>query len=164
MNFLIVTQPEDFALVNALYRSSVDGRRFLYEAILSDDHTYNMPDEFTSRTSEVLQVYLKSLGVRMSTIIDDDEYIAVPEDCTDVIGFEFGNQTIFCTRDEMYYLKKMAKVYKRYKKDNPEVIEDWEDAWDYILEHLPFKKKFLTDNIISLFKDHIDALTKEVQL
>lgn len=100
----------------------------------------------------------------MSTIIDDDEYIAVPEDCTDVIGFEFGNQTIFCTRDEMYYLKKMAKVYKRYKKDNPEVIEDWEDAWDYILEHLPFKKKFLTDNIISLFKDHIDALTKEVQL
>ena len=62
---MIITNPEDFALVTALYRSSVDGRRFMYEAILSEDGEYNIPDDFTSRCSEILQVYLKSLGIRM---------------------------------------------------------------------------------------------------
>jgi hypothetical protein len=41
---MIVTEPDDFALLTALYRSSVDGRRYLYEAILSDDPFYNLPD------------------------------------------------------------------------------------------------------------------------
>lgn len=160
MNFMIVTNPEDFALVTALYRSSIDGRRYLYEAILDEDNEYNIPNNFTSRTAEILQVYLKSLGVRMETIIDDDEYIGEPEHVDETVGYELGNTTIFCTVEEMYYLKKLRKVYKRYLRDNPSSIDDTDEVWAYILEHLPFKKKFLTDNIISLFKDNMEAFSK----
>ena len=158
-NFMIITNPEDFALVTALYRSSVDGRRWMYEAILSDDNEYDIPDSFTSRTSEVLQVYLKSLGVRMETKIDEDEYIGEAEH-NEVIGYDFGNETIFCTIDEMYYIKKLQKVYKKYIKEHPEDIYSTDDVWDYIMEHLPFKKKYLTDNIIDIFKNHIEVLSR----
>ncbi len=157
MNFMIVTDPNDFALLTALYRSSVDGRRYMYEAIVSEDGKYNIPDNFTSRTSEILQVYLKSLGVRMKTIIDEDDYIGEKEHSDEVVSYEVGGYTMFCTVDEIYYLKKLHKVYKRYLKENPNSIDDIDDVWDYIIENLPFKKKFLTDNIVSLFKDNIEA-------
>lgn len=156
-NFLIITNPEDFALVTALYRSSVDGRRFMYEAILSDDGEYNIPDKFTSRSVEILQVYLKSLGVRMETIIDEDEFVGEPEHQGEVIGFKFGNGFIFCTADEMYYLKKLQKVYKRYLRENPNTIDDVDEVWTWIMDNLPFKKKHLTDNIINLFKSNFEA-------
>ena len=61
--------------------------------------------------------------------------------------------------DEMYYLKKLKKVYKRYQKESPNNIDDTELAWDYIMEHLPFKKKFLTDNIVKLFKNNIQLFS-----
>ena len=159
-NFMIITNPEDFALVTALYRTSIDGRRFMYESILSDDGQYEIPAKFTSRSAEIMQVYLKSLGVRMETIIDEDEYIGEPEHQTETVGYVVGNTNIFCTPDEMYYLKKIHKVYKRYIKENPNQIDDIDEVWDYILENLPFKKKNLTENIIKLFKDNLEAFSR----
>ena len=106
-NFMIVTDPNDFALLTALYRSSVDGRRYMYEAIISDDGKYNIPDTFTSRTAQILQVYLKSLGVRMRTIIDEDEWIGEKEHSEEITAYEVGGDVIFCTSDVMYYLKKL---------------------------------------------------------
>ena len=157
---MIVTDPNDFALITALYRSSIDGRRYMYEAILSDDVKYNIPDNFTSRTAEILQVYLKSLGVKMTTVIDEDEYIGEPEHLTEEVAYNVGDCTIFCTREEMYYLKKLRKIYCRYLKENPNTIDDMDDVWDYIMEHLPFKKKELTDNIIKIFKDNLEDFGK----
>lgn len=132
----------------------------MYEAILSEDGEYNIPDKFTSRSAEILQVYLKSLGVRMETITDDSEFIGEPEHLQETIGYKVGNRVIFCTIDEMYYLKKMQSVYKRYIHDHPNDIDDVEEVWDYILENLPFKKKNLTDNIINLFKDNLEAFAR----
>lgn len=148
---MIITNPEDFALVTALYRSSIDGRRFMYEAILSEDGKYEIPDKFTSRTAEVLQVYLKSLGIRMETIDDEDEYIGEPEHSTEIVGYQVGHGVICCTPDEMYYLRKIRKVYHKYIKRYPSHIDDSDEVWEYILENLPFKKKHLTANIINLF-------------
>ena len=108
---------EDFALVSALYRSSIDGRRFMYEAILSEDGDYNIPDKFTNRAAEILQVYLKSLGIRMQTIVNDDEFIGEPEHDNEVVGFTIKNRVIFCTPNEMYYLKRLSKLYKKYTKE-----------------------------------------------
>lgn len=159
-NFLVITDPNDFALITALYRSSVDGRRYMYEAILSDDGKYNVPDKFTSRTAEILQVYLKSLGVRMETILDDTNFIGEAEHNT-TTAFRFGNRTIFCTVNEMYYLKKMKKVHKRYLKEHPNDIDDADEVWEYIVDNLPFKKKELTPEIIKLFKDNMDVLTDD---
>lgn len=156
---MIITNPEDFALVTALYRTSIDGRRFMYESILSDDGEYEIPNKFTSRSAEIMQVYLKSLGIRMETIINEDEYIGEAEHTNETVGYVVGNSTIFCTPDEMYYLKKIHKVYKRYMKENPNQIDEVDEVWDYILENLPFKKKYLTENIINLFKNNLEAFS-----
>ena len=153
-NFLIITSPEDFALITALYRSSVDGRRFMYEAILSEDGTYNIPDKFTSRTAEILEVYLKSLGIKMETIHDDSEYIR-ESDHNEIVGYTFGANILFCTPNDMYLLKKLIKVYKRYKKEHPYGVYDIDDVWDYTLENLPFDKEELNEDIINLFKNNL---------
>ena len=159
-NFLIITNPEDFALITALYRSSIDGRRFMYEAILSDDGEYNIPEQFTSRTAEILQVYLKSLGIRMETIINEDNYIGEPEHLSEIVGYKVNNSMIFCTPDEMYYLNKLHEVYRMYMKEYPNNIDDIDEVWDYIIGHLPFKKKDLTDNIVNLFKENFEAFSR----
>lgn len=159
-NFMIITSPEDYALVTALYRSSVSARRFMSEAIMSEDGNYDIPDDFTSRTAEILQVYFKALSIGMETIIDDDEFIGEPEHDIDVVSYNIKNHTIFCTPNEMYYIKKLGKMYRRYMKDNPDSVDDLTDVWDYILENLPFKKKYLTHNIIDMFNDHLEAFSK----
>lgn len=158
-NFMLVTEPEDFALVTALYRSSMDGRRFMYEAILDEDGDYDIPMEFHSRTADIMQVYLKSLGVKMETIIGDTDTIGEPEDSETINCYTFRNNVIFCTAEEMYRVKKLAKLYKHYLKDHPMDITDFDEAWDYILENLPFKRKYLTDSVVKLFKNNLEVLT-----
>jgi len=144
-------------LVTALYRSSIDGRKFMYEAILNENEDYEIPAKFTSRSAEILQVYLKSLGVRMETIIDDSEFIGEPEHDTEIVGHTIRNRVIFCTPNEMYYLRKLSKLYKFYIKEHPNTIDDMDEVWDYILGNIPFKKKYLTDNIINLFKNNLEV-------
>lgn len=156
---MLVTEPEDFALITALYRSSVDGRRFMYEAILDEDGDYDIPMDFHSRTADIMQVYLKSLGVKMETIIGDTDQIGEAEDNETVNCYTFRNNVIFCTSEEMYRIKKLAKLYKHYLKDHPMDIVDFDEVWDYILEHLPFKKKHLTENVVKLFKNNLEVLT-----
>lgn len=128
----------------------------MYEAILSEDGEYNIPDDFESRAVRVLEVYLKSLGVRMETIVDEDEYIKEPEHSDEIIDYHVGNATIVCTVEEMYYLKKLHKVYRKYLKEHPNEVDDVDDVWAYIVDNLPFGKKHLTDNIVSLFRENLE--------
>jgi hypothetical protein len=158
-NFMIMVPPEEFALFSALYRSSVDGRRFMYEAILDDTGDYEIPDSFVNRSAEILEVYLKQLGIRIKTIINDEDYIGQPEDDQEVFEYTIKNRTILCTANEMYYLKKLAKTYKRYVRNHQNMIIDFADAWDYVLENLPFKKKKLSSDIVEIFKRNLDILT-----
>lgn len=159
-NLLVVANPEDFALFTALYRTSIDGRRYMYEAILSEDGQYQIPHKFTSRASQILEVYLKSLGVRMETIRDDKEYLLESEDDSEIVGYEINNEMIFCTPHDMYYLKKLIKIYKQYIKENPLVAIDVDDVWEYIQKNIKFDKSELTDNIVKLFKNNIDIFGK----
>lgn len=159
-NFMVITSPEDFALVTALYRTSIDGRRFMYESILSQDGMYEIPDDFTSRSVEILQVYLKSLGVRMYTVDNDMNFIGEGPHLTEVIGYQVGHATIFCTRDQMYYLNKLNDIYGMYIKQHPDEIDQIEDVWDYIVDHLTFKKKYLTDELKDLFVSNMTILAE----
>lgn len=134
----------------------------MYEAIISDDSEYNIPDHFNNRASEILQVYFKSLGIRMETIFDESEFIGEPEDLNELIEYQLGDGIVFCTRDEMYYLNKLHKVYNKYIRKHPHAIDDLEEVWDYIVENLPFKKKYLTENLIDLFKTNLELFSKNI--
>ena len=129
----------------------------MYEAILSEDGEYNIPDNFTSRTAEVLQVYLKSLGVKMETIINEDNFICEPEHSSELAAFTVGTDEIMCTIEQMYYLKKLNKVYQRWIREHPNQIDDTDEVWEFILDNLPFKRKLLTNDIIDIFKSHMNA-------
>jgi hypothetical protein len=159
-NFEIIANPEDFALVTALYRSSIDGRRFMYEAILSEDGNYNIPKKFTSRAAQILEVYLKSLGVKMETIYDDKEYIMENEESNEINAFNINNATIFCTVNDMYYLKKIMKHYKRFLKETKCITVDPDEAWEYIMKHLDLDKKKIPENVEKLFKNNIEIFGK----
>ena len=139
---MVVTKEEDFALITALYRSSIDGRRFMYEAILQEDD-YDIPDKFTSRTSEILEVYLKSLGVRMRAVDDEDIEFIGEESDDEIIAHQIKNRIIFASNREMYYVKKLAKRYKRLLKNHENMILDDDELWVELFEKLPFKKKYL---------------------
>jgi hypothetical protein len=129
----------------------------MYEAILSEDGEYDIPEKFTSRTAEILQVYLKSLGVRMETVIDTGNFIGVPEDEIEIVNFNIKQHNIFCTRNEMYYLRKLSKAYKRIMKDKLNTIQNVDDIWEVLMENLPFKKKHLTENIIRIFNENMEV-------
>ena len=156
LNLLIIINETDLALINALYRSSIAGRKFLYESIISEE-PMEVPSSFTNRAAEILQVYLKSLGVKIETILTEDEFIGEPEHTNEIIGFTVKNRVIFCTQNEMYYLKKLQKLYKKYIHKSEENIDNTEEIWDWMMDNLTFKKKFLTDTIIDLFKNNIEA-------
>lgn len=156
LNLLIILNEDDLALINALYRSSISGRKFLYESIVTGE-PMEVPNSFTNRAAEILQVYLKSLGIKIETIMTEDEFIGEPEHSNEVIGFTIKNRVIFCTMNEMYYLKKLSKLYKKYIHSRKEKVDDVEEAWDWMMDNLTFKKKFLSEAIIDLFKNNIEA-------
>lgn len=97
----------------------------------------------------------------MKTVVDDDEFIGEPEHQEEIIGYNIGNTVIFCTVEEMYYLKKLRKIYRRYLREHPNTIDDMDDVMEYIYNNLPFKKKYLTDNILNTFKNHIEAFGRK---
>jgi hypothetical protein len=158
-NFLIVVPPEEFALMTALFRTSIGGREYMFKAILSDEAKINIPAKFTSRAAEILEAYYKSLGVSMKTILDEEEFIGEKEHDMETLIYELRNKIIVCTPNEMYYLNKLGKLYKHYIKDNPNAIYDVNEVWDYVVNNISFKKKHLTDYIINTFKCNLEAFT-----
>jgi hypothetical protein len=99
------------------------------------------------------------------TTVDEEEdvLIAEPEDFEEIHEYEISDAVVFCTKNEMYYLRKLAKIYKRYIKDNPGWIDDWDDVLEYLMDNLPFKKKYLTDEIIQIFHDNLEAFGNSVK-
>ena len=91
----------------------------------------------------------------------EDEFIGEPEHSNEVIGFTIKNRVIFCTMNEMYYLKKLSKLYKKYIHSREEKVDDVEEAWDWMMDNLTFKKKFLSEAIIDLFKNNIEAFDQK---
>ena len=164
INFYIATNPDDMALITSLYRSSIDGRRWMFEAILDDDTKYNLPKSFTSRSAEVAEVYFKSLGVGMNTIIDDEQFIGYIEDKDTIINYKVANADLFITVEQANLLKKIHKVFKKYLKQSPYLIQDFNEIWEYVLKHInKHDKKRIKDNdeVKQIFKDHITDFTQE---
>lgn len=75
LNFSIGLLPEDIQLFHLLYRTSVKARRELAEHLLDPlkDDDFNISTSYTSRVAEIFDVILKSLGLRLEFINEDNE-------------------------------------------------------------------------------------------
>ena len=73
LNFSIAIIPEDIQLFHLMYRTSAKGRRDLAEQLLLDKDEFEISSSYTSRVAEIFSVILKSLGLKLEFIDEDDE-------------------------------------------------------------------------------------------
>lgn len=138
LNFSIGILSEDIALFHALYRTSIKGRRDIIRLLFTDDNDPNaihkIDKSYTNRVAEIFNVTLKTLGLSLDFVNDEDRIKVLSEDniSDHVIGGEH-----FIVTDYQAYL-----------------IETLYDLRETILEERPIITKNELDNII---KERIES-------
>ena len=121
MNFSIGVLPEDIALFHSLYRTSIKGRRDIISAMFSNDGMINVDAKYTSRVAEIFNVVLKSLGIGLE-FIDEDDAIKVLN--ADVLSqHTLKGQTSFCTDWQFFLIERMEEIRERILSENPILTE-----------------------------------------
>ena len=111
LNFSIGMSPEDIELFHLLYRTSAKARRYLAKKMLSDDDDeFEIDDTFTSRVSEIFGVILKSLGLKIE-FIDDDDIIQEYDDKSLQV-FELDHKEYLCTEYDFMLIKRKKDIEK----------------------------------------------------
>ena len=72
LNFSIGMDPEDIQIFNLMYRASAKGRRDLANGLITGKDQFKVSKTYTSRVNEIFAVYLKSLGIEVDFIDDED--------------------------------------------------------------------------------------------
>lgn len=110
LNFAIGLLPEDINLFHLLYRTSSKGRRDLAGQLLMPDDEFEISDTYTSRVAEIFAVILKSLGLRID-FIDEDEELREYDDekisIHEIDGIEY-----MCTEYQFMLVKRRKDIEK----------------------------------------------------
>lgn len=115
IGFEIGTKPEELALFEALFRTSPKARAdFIRYQVqpFSKKLKESIPDKYTSRVAEMCNVYLKSIGLGMRFIDEDDELKEMDLDHYSVYTDD-DNESYLC--DELTF--KNIQRRKEAKKD-----------------------------------------------
>ena len=117
INSVIGVNPELVAKKHLYYRSSVTGRRFLGEKLMSrikELKDFGDTSEAPNRNVEILQAYFKAMGLKLE--FDDDYYtIKIYNDTLNSHDTDSG--MYICTDYEFEKIKKELKLRKKYKDD-----------------------------------------------
>lgn len=117
VNSAIGVSPETIAQMHLFYRSSVIGRRDLGTDLavkLGELKDFKYSDEFTNRNVEILQAYLKAMGLRLE-FSDERMYIDIYTD--DIKDFELGESLFIGTREEFEEREREYKIRQDYKEN-----------------------------------------------
>jgi hypothetical protein len=111
--------PEDIALFNAMYRTSVKGRKDLVKLLFNSDNDYisSIDKSYTSRVSEIFNVYLKSLSIGLD-FVDEDSILDAYDD-NEIKPHELDDQTYLCTDYEFLVIKRKDEIRKEILSENP---------------------------------------------
>ena len=89
--------------------------------MFSDDGMVNIDKSYTSRVAEIFNVTLKSLGIGLE-FIDEDDVVKVLND--DVLSqHNLKGQTYFCTDYQFFLLQRMDEIRERILSENPILTE-----------------------------------------
>lgn len=102
--------PEDVQLFHLLYRSSTEGRRDLAKQLLTPDDTIKISDTYTSRVAEIFAVIMKSLGLRID-FVDEDETVS-EYDNSSLQLFEYEGHEYLCTEYEFMLVRRKKEIEK----------------------------------------------------
>ena len=110
LNFSIAMIPEDIQLFHLLYRTSARGRRDLAEKLLGPNDEFKIDSSYTSRVSEIFGVILKSLGLEVKFVDEDDELKEYDDD--ELKEFEYEGQTFISTEFQFLLMKRKKEIEK----------------------------------------------------
>ena len=116
LNFSIGMIPEDIQLFHLLYRTSTQGRRDLAEQLLDSDNGEELKihSSYTSRVAEIFDVILKSLGLQIEFVDEDDELREYDDEkysIHNLNGIEY-----FCTEYQFMLIKRKKENEKELLK------------------------------------------------
>jgi len=117
INSLIGVDPEEVAKLHMFYRSSVIGRRDIGKQLATTVKTlkdFKKSGNFTNRNVEILQAYLKAMGLKIEYL---DDYYDIPIYSDNLESFESDTMYIISTRKEYEDIKLKDKILKKYRDD-----------------------------------------------
>lgn len=114
LNFSIGIIPEDIQLFHLMYRTSAKGRRDLAEQLLTSEDDFEISDTYTSRVAEIFSVILKSLGLRLE-FVDEDEEIKEYND-SEIKLFSLDGKDYLCTEYQFMLVKRRKDIEKELLK------------------------------------------------
>ena len=112
LNFSIAMVPEDIQLFHLQYRTSAKGRRDIAKQLLSPmtDDAFEIHSSYTSTAAQIFAVYLKSLGLRLRFIDDDDEFKEYND--SQISVHEYEGKEYLCTEYQFMLVKRRKEVEK----------------------------------------------------
>ena len=174
---------EEVALIHALYRTSVKGRKDLGKALLSNEPVINVHKSYDSRVAEFFEIILKSLGFKLEFLDSDDDLVELNTDDIQWFNLENG-KSAFCTEYDKYIIDRRneirEEILEEYGMLNEEELEEmideeiesrqyimgaWDGSKDFFVnctEVTPVKREIMSTEEID---SHLKGLiTEEVEL
>lgn len=160
LNFSIGILPEDIVLFHALYRTSIKGRKDLINIMFSDDDDVikNIDASYTSRVAEIFNVILKSLGVGLE-FLDDNELVETLN-ADEIQQFELNGETILCTEYDYYMLQRASEIKEIILRENPVVTGN---QLTHLIEEAMKTMKFINGPLTEELGDLTEIVEKENQ-
>jgi hypothetical protein len=132
-----------------MYRTSSKGRRELAkQLLLPDNDEFEISDTYTSRVAEIFAVILKSLGLRLD-FVDEEECINEYDDA-ELSIHNLDGQEYFCTDYQFMLVKRKKEIEKEILREKG-VIDGDE------LEKLTMNELYNRDFIVGPTKDEYDS-------
>ena len=121
LNFSIGIVSEDIALFHLLYRTSLKGRRDLIKILFSDDNDPNaihkIDKSYTNRVAEIFNVTLKTLGLSLDFVNDEDRIQILTDD--DVSDHLIGNTHFMVSNYQAYLIQTMYDIREGILEERP---------------------------------------------
>lgn len=156
LNFSIGILPADIALFHTLYRTSIKGRRDFTASLFKEEGVLSLDKTYKSIVGEIFRVILKSLGIELD-FIDDDEIIRELDD-NSIEQFEIDGKTVMCSPYQYHLLERYNEVRADILSDNPIMLEsDLEKAIEKDLK----ARKYINGPLLSEIDENLKKLVDE---
>jgi hypothetical protein len=117
INSTIGVSSDKIAQLHLFHRSSIVGRRYLAEKLATSIKTINdFPDspDFKNRNVEILQAYLKTMGVKIE--FSDENYV-IDINTGDLEEFDYDGKIYLCTKIEFEKIKQKIEIEKEFENN-----------------------------------------------
>jgi len=148
LNTAIGVETEEIAKIHLFYRSSVIGRRDLGERLttnIKEVKEFKYSPEFKNRNVEILQAYLKAMGLKID--FEEDKYF-IDIFLGSMEEYNYGDKTFICTRREFEDRKTRMDVETDFREKNYFVGSkaEYEEAVDKRVNDVNLRKsKYVID-------------------